>query len=344
MRALVLSVALLVGGARAWADSQPASGLETWWTEVNTVLDELAARHKIVPPTPVQVRWRAREIWSGALSGELVDLMAVDLGGDGKSELVALTADEVVVFSRTRGLFKRQMLASLPLKPASLRSRDPIGSLGIVVDEGLLTLRARSSEQAVAGIYQLESGVLRQVSEAAGYPLCHSSTIFAAPGRNYFLGETALWSEGGNPKELAEALYSVRCTRAAVDPSGRAVELLSAVSTAGELRLHCTGNPEFCALVEREYQGVGDAHVIADINNDGFPDLIHSSRTSPQERDSVQVLGRDESGQPVQRYQHEFGGGIVGIAAGDFSGDRLLEVVVAERVRGTRKVTLWLLN
>lgn len=338
---LVVLASLTAGSSSAVAGTQDP--LESWWRRINEALDKAAEPHKIVPPTPVTVRWHPRVIWSGELSGELLDMLAVDLGDDGKNELVALTSKELLVLSRKRGLFDIRIRAPLPKKLASLRSRDAIGSLSVVHRPGKsLTLRARSSEREFGGAYQMVDGALALISEFVGYPVCHQGTIGAAPGRNYFQGSRASWPND-KKKPLAETLYSVRCTHRAIDPTGHAAEFLSAVSTAGELHLRCTGEAAHCQGLERVYQGVGDAHVIADVDNDGYPEVIHAGRGAAGADDSLVVMGHEDTGSSPL-FEQTFPGGIVALAAGDFAGDGAQEVVAAVRKTGSKRVTLWLLN
>jgi hypothetical protein len=334
---------LLTSEARAEAEV-PKDPLTSWWERINETLDKVAEPYKIVPPTPVKVRWHPREIWSGELSGEVVDMLAVDLRGVGKGELVALTDKELVVFSRLRGLFDIRMRAALPKKPALLRSRDAIGSLSAVVArDAPLTLRARTSEQAMGGLYQFADGALGLVSEFAGYPLCEQGTIQAAPGRNYFDGKRASWASSEQKKKLlGESLYSVRCT-SSPDPTGRSAEYMSEVSIAGELRVHCSGEAAHCQSFEREHAGVGDAHLVADVDNDGYPEIIHSGRGAAGAGDNLFVLSHDQT-ITNPSFEMAFQGGIVAIAAGDFVGDGALEVVAAVRKGGSKRVSLWLLN
>ncbi len=358
---LGLLVGLLVG--LPWGPSAIAEAAEdsveatapnaSWWQRINDALDEAAAPYRIVPPSPREVHWNATKIWSGSLPGEVVDILGVDLGADGKSELVALTNRELIVFSRIRGLFDIRTQAQLPDNPAAIRSRDPIGSLSsLALADAPLRLRARSSDQAMGVEYQWTEGKLVKLGEFAGYPICGPATIPASVGRNYFLGKRAAWPSEKSPGEgagqeharrLAEKLYSVECSDGLVDPSGLPSEYLSAVSIEGELTLRCEGEEAHCQSQTRRVQEVGDTHLVADANNDGLPEIFYSARGAPGAADRLVVIGQGgEASAPL--YQKDFRGGIVGMAAGDFAGDGAVEIIVAVRKPADKRVTLWLLN
>jgi hypothetical protein len=320
---------------------------------LTVALEEVAAPYKIVPPTPVAVRWHPRQIWSGDLAGDLVDMLGVDLGGDGKSELVVLTGEELVVFSRVRGLFDVRMKADLPPKLSTIRPRDTMGSLSVEqATDSKITLRARSSERALGGTYQLVDSKLVQVGDFRGYPACGQTMIMAAPSRNYFLSSRITYQLDQTPagaqkpkraRDFADALYSLRCSQGLVDPQGRKAEYLSAVSTDGELQLFCDGDANHCQAQEGVLSEVGDAHLVTDVDNNGLPEVIHAARTAPGERDRV-VVRNMQPDAPALVFERDFAGGIVAIAAGDFAGDGALEVVVAVRKGTSKRVTLWLLN
>ena len=145
LQALALLLSIAAGSQLTFASGKPTRS--NWLARIQQALDKAAEPYQIVPPTPVTVRWRPREIWSGELPGQLVDMTAADLHGTGKSDLVVLTSEAVQTISRKRGLFDLRLKADLPAKTAPIGSRDAIGSLSIVqAKDGSVRLRARSSE------------------------------------------------------------------------------------------------------------------------------------------------------------------------------------------------------
>lgn len=346
MKALVSGALLLALCSIAGAAAEtPQDGLSHWWGRIQQELDSIAEEKRVVPPVARKVRWRPSRIWSGELAGELVDITAGDLDDDGSSEIYALTTENIVVFSRSRGLFDVRARHDLPGTPARIRSREPIGSITVGQSEGLSTLRARTSEQEQGGTYQLVDNALQLVSEFIGYPLCRNSSIAASPGRNFFLGSSVQWHAGHDAKLgdllLGGAVLSARCSRDTVDATGHALDLLSEVSVTGNLRVQCRGDEQQCQLQTREYLNVGYAHLVADVDNDGVPEVVTTSTSLPGERDQILVRSQSAQGERVL-FDRSFTGGIVAITAGDFEGDDSLGVVIA--VRNQERVSLWLLN
>lgn len=340
--ALALTLCNLTGATATMPQPQ---GLTHWWQQMDQELKALTKQRQIAPPLPRIVRWRPSRIWSGELAGELVDVVAGDLDKDGSSELYALTTEKLVVLSRARGLFDVRSQHDLPAVAATLRSREPIGSARLGEHKGAPTLRVRTSAQAQGLSFQLVNGVVAPMEEFAGYPLCRSSSIDAAPGRNFFVGSSVRWS-GDEVAQLSElsldvALDSARCSRDTVDPTGHPLTILSEVSTAGRLRLRCVGDESFCQANNREFLEVGYAHLIADVDNDGAPELITTSASLPGAPDRVSVRTL-KPGRERPLFEEGFAGGIVAIAAGDFDGDDSLSIVVA--VRKQNRISLWLLN
>ncbi len=325
--------------------STSSTGLEHWLTRMQEAREALFQERAIVPPVPRKLRWRPGKVWTGEVPGQLVDVVAGDLNGDGKSEVYALTTEKIAVLTRARGLFDVRELYDLPQTPARMRSRDPIGAASIANVEGVPTLRIRTSDQEVGGSYQMKEGVLTLVAEWQGYPLCEQSALQAAPGRNFFLGTGRSWQGSDAPKLgsslLSPSLYSARCSQHLVDPTGHPLQLLSEVDLAGTLRIQCVGDALICQSQARVVQPVGYAHLVTDVDNDGVPDVITSELSLPGQSDKVTVRTLGPEGERVL-LRRDVDGGIVAFAVGDFDGDAGLGVMVA--VQAGKKVSLWLLN
>jgi len=347
---LLASVSLLAGGKSNASAAEPPTGLQHWWQRMNADIDALVEANRLVPPTPVALRFRARRIWSGVLPGDLLDLDVADLGADDQDELVALTANSVLVLSRRRGLFDVRQRVDLPETLSSTRARDAIGMLAVretsTRSQGLtkteVRVLARSSEQGAGGAYVWRDGALVLDSEFFGYALCDDGTLEAAPGRNYFIGASALWSAGVGPK-LSPKVQMARCSRGLVDPTGEAIRYVSNVSLAGTLSVHCDGRAEICSPALTQYDDVGYAHLVTDLNNDGHAEIVTTQASAQSDADKVQVFSQGH-GEKRLLFEREFERGIVALTAGDFDGDGALELLAAERQAQPGRVSLWLLN
>tara|TARA_R110002073_G_scaffold225022_5_gene385408 strand:+ start:116615 stop:117679 length:1065 start_codon:yes stop_codon:yes gene_type:complete len=346
---LLLASAALLSASPARAADSPTR-LQHWLERVSSDIDALVDANRLVPPTPIAVEFRARRIWSGELSGDLLDLGVADLGNDGQDELIALTSDSLLVLSRRRGLFDVRVRADLPQTVAPTKSRDAIGMLSIKETqtriEGAVTtevlVRARSSEQGAGGVYAWRDGTLELVSEFFGYPLCEAGIVEAAPGRNFFLGSSAVWSSQTGPK-LSPNVQQARCSRDLVDPLGNPVRYISDVSLAGTLTVRCEGTDQACTPAAAQFTDVGYAHLVSDVNRDGHPEVVTTQASARSDADRVQVFSQ-ERGERHLIFEREFDRGVMAITAGDFDGDGALELLVAERQARAGRVSLWLLN
>ncbi len=308
---------------------------------MGAVLQEMGQSHRIAPPVAVPVRWHARRVWKGSVVGEVLAAVTGDLNGNGKSEVVILTSDALIVLSRSRGLIDVRARADLQSAPASIRPRDSMGTIGLSTSEtGEVVIRVRSSERAQGEMYRYVDGDLVFGGELDGYPLCSDGVIFAAPGRNYYLGKSGQMP--GENSQMAPKLYSFRC-QSGVDPKGYPVTFSSDVSTAGVLRIHCQGDEEYCRGVEQEYPDVGVAHLVADINNDGYPEVITTGLNLAQAGDEISVYSQESHKQRLL-YDRSFSGGVVALIAGDLDGRGAVEALSLVRIRGNDRISLWLLN
>jgi hypothetical protein len=135
---------------------------------------------------------------------------------------------------------------------------------------------------------------------------------------------------------------------------GRASRIFAVVDNAGVVRARlerkcrrgepCDGGWEDTGYVD--ISGVGVAFDIADVDNDGRPELIASANGVPGEADAVTVRTLDSSATAADPnvFRKGFNGGVAGVAAGDVDADGDVDVIAAVRLLGSHRVDLWLLD
>jgi hypothetical protein len=317
------------------------------WVEIAAELDRLAAERARRPPVPVKVTWRARKIGSVDPGAPLLALEAADLDGDGRAELLALTTREVLVLESLNRVELR-VVARAPLPPDSplIRTRDPVGSLTVAGGE----VRARTSEQAAGAAYRYRDGRLVQARRLEGYPICAAGRVELQGGRNYFAAAGASFGEAGAGEgrawPLPATFYAARCRERLVDPEGFPISVFGVVDVARTLTLTCAGQQNACPAspaAGRSYTEVGVAFEIADLDNDGRPEVITTEGKPPGASDRVTVRSLRE-GKVEIVFARDFQGGVVALAAGALEADGAHQVVAAVRLVGSTRVDFWTLN
>ena len=345
--------------------------LATLWDRIATLLDEASAVRAAVrvPPRPVQVRWQARRLASIAFDAPLLGLAGADLDGDGRDELIALTARELVVLAHDGQGLAVHSRASLPAEPATIRPRAPVGAL-VVRDrdgDGRDEIAARSSEHARGAVFALAQGgkpgagpgarhdvwALEERGQVAGFPLCADVLGQLEPGRNVFdrvaeVAPAAAAAEAGLLPALPARFWSARCNVALVDPVGRPLAAAGVVARDGTLlltrRVRCApAEPDCPAPAEARHAGAGTVFEIADIDRDGQAEIAVTRAAAPGDPDEVEVLTW-AGGELRSRFRRSFTGGVVGLAAGDFLGRGAPTLIGAVRLLDSHRVDLWSFN
>jgi hypothetical protein len=354
--------------ARTRGDAQ-RQRLAAAWDRITSLLAEASAARAAVrvPPRPLQVRWQARRLASIPLDAPLLALAAADLDGDGRDELAALTARELVVLAHDGHAFAVHGRALLPAEPASMRPRAPVGTL-VVRDsdgDGRDEIAARSSEQARGILLALAPGAgpgaatLEERGRVAGFPLCADVLGQLEPGRNVFnsalpAAPAAAAPAAGSPGDagllppLPPRFWSARCRMELVDPVGRPLAAAGVVARDGTLvvtsRVRCApAEPDCPPAAEARHAGAGAAFELADLDRDGQVEIAVTRAAAPGDPDEVEVL--TWAGNELRsRFRRGFTGGVVGLAAGDFQGRGAPSLIGAVRLLGSHRVDLWSFN
>jgi hypothetical protein len=288
-------------------------------------LDEMSAARapKLTPPTPVPVAWKALRIGSIDLGTSLVALTAGDLDGDGKSELYAVTAREVIAIALRSGKPVELGRVAFDSDRATPAPRDVMGSA--VVDGNELVA---ASSMWAKDLHVTLKGKLAAQGGATGFTMCAGERWQLVPGRNYFAGE----------------LLGARCAKA-IDRTGTPLQIRAQLGAAGKLGVElkkCPINAACQTAGNFEYGHTGTAFEIADVDHDGAPEVITSGYVAPGDPDAVRVvaIGSDEK-KPL--FHKKFNGGVVGVAVMQ-NGAAAPTVIVAVRLAGATRVDLWRLN
>ena len=344
----VVAAAMAAGSpAQAEPVQGGGGGLAELFRELGAALDGAIAERVPRPPVPVRVNWRDRRIASIDLGAPLLAVAAADLDRDGRAELAALTTREVVILSvRERSLVERARSA-LGGGPAPLRPRDPVGVLAAELEpDGGTILVARSSERADAVRLGWRHGRLVEIDRRAGFPLCGGSMELVA-GRNYFSGEAAQADGDALLAPLPSEFFSALCRDRIVDDRGGHIAVAAVVDLDRVLHVRCrTASGGECSagtVKGRDYDGVGVAAEIADVDNDGVPEVLTTRGGAPGDRDRVSVYSV-RAGKVEKVYSKDFHAGVVGLGAGDLDGDGDRDVIVAVRFAGSYHVSFWTLN
>lgn len=328
LRELVAASALLVAGApSARADSYAAKIARI----VRTRLDELALAKapRLVPPTPVTIKWKAVRLGSLDLGAPLVATTGADLDGDGKSELYAVTTRDVLAIGM-RGTRPVELgRVAFSGERATPMPRDPIGTATVEGGELVAAVSTWARELRIGWTGKALAGA----PGAPGFLACAGERIAAVPGRNYFL-------VGKTPA------FGVRCATL-VDREGYPLRVRAQLAVSGKLAVdvqRCAVDGGSCQPAgSHEYKDVGVAFELADVDRDGTPEVIISGAGAPGDPDAVKVLSL---GSDDKRGLHRkaFNGGVAGIVALDADGDGVTEVIALVRFAGATRVDLWRLD
>jgi hypothetical protein len=343
--ARVLAAVLGVASAAPARAGGPDSYLAHLASSVAERLDALAAARapKLVPPVPpvpVPVRWKPVKLGSFDLGAPLAALAAADLDGDGKFELYAVTARDVVgiAIRANKAIELGRVAFSGPR--AAAEPRDVVGTALGVGRELVAASSGWTNELRVAW----QGKQLVGQPGGPGFLVCPQERASLVTGRNYF-GPAASGPAASGP--AASGFYGVRCRDDLVDPDGHPLRIRAQLALTGKLGVtieKCAAGGQPCRQdAAFELDGVGAAFEIADVNRDGTPEVVVSDAAAPGDPDFVKVVSAAApQGRPL--FKKPFQAGVAGIAAVDSDGDGVDEVIAAVRLAGATRVDLWRLH
>lgn len=295
-------------------------------------LDALAAARapKVVPPVPVRVAWKPVKLGSLDLGAPLAALAAADLDGDGKSELYAVTAHEVVGIAVRGGRASELGRVAFAGPRAVPESRDAVGAAAVEGRELVASSSAWVNELRVAW----QGKKLVGQPGGPGFLVCPQERAALVAGRNYF-------------GPAASAFYAVRCRDDLVDPGGYPLRVRAQLALSGKLAVSiekCAPGGKACKPAAAfELAGAGVAFEISDVDRDGVPEVVVTDAAAPGDPDFVRVVSTAApQGKPL--FKKTFQAGVAGLAAVDSDGDGVGEVIAAVRLAGATRVDLWRLH
>ncbi|CAN5552603.1 hypothetical protein BH11MYX1_BH11MYX1_14620 [soil metagenome] len=311
------------------ATSGHAGVLHDLAAEVGARLDALRAARavKTVVPVKIAVTWRPQRLTPVfELGAPLMALGAADLDGDGRAELYAVTAREVIAFSIADHHVKELARVSFVGDQAMPAPRDPIGA--VFIEGKALVASSSAFRRTLRVSWQHEH--LVGVAGEPGIEQCPGEHVQLAFGRN-FVGDDKTGS------------YVTRC-REIIDAHGDRAPVRGVLGLTGKLEvvrecpigIACERPPVLA------FAKVGTAFELADLDRDGTAELIYASANAPGDADDIRVvsLGGDEK-KPTWKKAFT-AGGVAGIAVGEFDGPPA--VIAAVRLVGATRVDLWRLN
>jgi hypothetical protein len=281
-----------------------------------------------------------------ALSGNLfgrgyLAIASIDFDRDGRDELALLTAREIEIlrgFITERGFLRLRRAALIPLalRGAAQRSQRPIGTLALDANGRLV---GRTSEHATGFSIERTGGewTLSEWNECGelGFPLddgCAQRVV----GRDFFQAE--LTSLGGRPVPVASVSgFYHRAHAVVIGSGGDAIDMEIVVTPRGRLGSRA-------GELRSGIAGYGAALGLADVDQDGAPEVLTSDVTGPGEADRLHLLRLRRDAAIVSVWSSEPMPGMVLVAgAADVDGDGADELLAIEE-RTTAPCRLWVVR
>lgn len=289
-------------------------------------------------PHPIRIGWTPRRVADFDFGAPVVAAALVDVTGDGRDELMVLTAGELIAIeglgTGKAGVIARVALAGPDNVP---RPRDAFGEISVVATEFGNELWVRSSSKA-RGERFAATLPLVATGSFEGMPACAPRLSPLVPGRGLLVGKDS---------GLPPLYHAARCTRPYYDENGEAAVGTASLDTAETLTLTLTpcASREGCKGAPRTQavSGVGFAFASGDVDRDGRAEVVAAAAKPPSTGERLTVFeSRADSLHVEDRFDFELGA--VAVVIGQLDDDEELEVVSLHRAFRTFPVEIWLWN
>jgi len=240
-----------------------------------------------------------RRIGFASLPLRTAALAAGDLDGDGRDEVVALTDEEVVVFSPDGGVLAKRDHRRQPASPTPCR--EPVGSVVVLPNTHRVAYFSCRLGKAELLEFEPSQGTLKQVETADTAPMARSgdSVLWAkaVPGQNTFGPEFG--AKGKPPVSLGQRFW----TLSSLPFSTASVYLAVFPGGTGTM---ARGPSDSDRWTLRE---LGAGSGLVDFEGRGAPALVTSSPRLHPEPEEIRVLQLAKS--PTLRWSEELPIGLI---------------------------------
>ena len=302
--------------------------------DIATRLDAIRVARvpRLVPPVPVAVTWRPQKLAPPLdLGAPVVALTAADLDGDGRAELYAVTAREVIAIGYADHRVKELGRVAFAGDRMVPEPRDVVGS---AIASGKTIVASSSSFARGLRVSWRGKTLVGDVGEP-GFELCGGEHVQLAPGRNYF-------------GDAQNATYGAKCRDDLVDADGHPLHVRAQLSVAGKLDVNvdrCAADGNQCQHVASyAFTHVGVGFALADLDRDGRPEVVFANANAPGEPDDLRAVTLGEDEKKTRLKKSFVVEGVAGIAVADVDGDGKPEVIAAVRPVGSGRTEIWRMN
>ena len=264
-------------------------------------------------------RWQARGVPVGDVAVLALDVGDVD--GDGRAEVVAATAAEVLVWAWDGARFVERRRVPFFGRLAPQRPRADVAT--VTVDGGAIVAHASPFADGL----RLAAAA---PTAARGYGFAGlTSACELAPGVDWFAAASCS-AAAGLPERFwvaAGLRGGARPVKAAIDPTGTLWVQL--------------GPAPLAPLAPLSLHGVGAQLALVALDRGEL--VATSEPVAPGEPDAI-VVRALQAGLPVVHRVDRLPGGVRALGAGDVDGDGRVELVAAVRDDAARRTELWIVN